>query len=120
MKSIGWRIKLLREAKGWTQAELARLLHEHGADVNDRSTIASWEANIRLPATETVLILAKVLGCTTDYLFLLSDDPNGHGPADAPIPPGWAELAEEAQARGIRPEELRAALDLIEKVKRLR
>lgn len=59
---IGRVIKRLREAKGLTQAELARLL-----DVG-RSTIWNWENEKKLPAAKMQPRIALALGTTVGAL----------------------------------------------------
>jgi transcriptional regulator with XRE-family HTH domain len=54
------RLKELREAKGWTQEELARK-----AGVSQRG-IANWELGLRAPSWPNVVALAEALGVPTD------------------------------------------------------
>jgi transcriptional regulator with XRE-family HTH domain len=68
MSTMGERIRLLREAKGWTQAELADRLTKRGAPVTDNA-VSQWERgetkNIRLP---TFMVLVDELATTHSYL----------------------------------------------------
>jgi transcriptional regulator with XRE-family HTH domain len=63
LESMGQRIALLRSAKGWTQAELSRVMKV------TRATVMNWEndsvPNIRPPH---LMVLAKVLGTDPYYL----------------------------------------------------
>jgi len=57
------KLKELREKKGLTQEELAKLL-----DVG-RTTVTLWENGTNFPRTETLPKLAKILRCTVDELL---------------------------------------------------
>lgn len=57
------RIKILRESKNITQADLAKLVEV------DRSTVAKWEIPGCYPAASKLPEIAKALGCTIDDLF---------------------------------------------------
>lgn len=66
---LGNKIKQLREKKGLTQVEMARLLSiQH-------STISQWETGKRTPDYETLRRLAGFFGVTVSHL-LGEDDPN--------------------------------------------
>ena len=56
MKMTAERIKVLREARGWTQAELARRLSI------TRNGVNSWEQGL-------LVDLAKLFSVSTDYLL---------------------------------------------------
>ena len=57
------RIKALREARGWTQAELARRLNITPNGVN------SWEQGLSMPSPACLVDLAKLFSVSTDYLL---------------------------------------------------
>ncbi len=57
------RIKALRTAKGWTQAELARRLGI------TRNGVNSWEQGLSMPSPAFLVELAKVFSVSTDYLL---------------------------------------------------
>lgn len=57
------RIKALREARGWTQAELARKLNI------TRNGVNSWEQGISMPSPPCLVDLAKLFSVSTDYLL---------------------------------------------------
>lgn len=57
------RIKSLREARGWTQAELARRLNM------TRNGVNSWEQGLSMPSPPLLVELAKIFSVTTDYLL---------------------------------------------------
>lgn len=74
MDTMGDRIRVLREAKGWTQSQLADRLTARGARVTF-SAVSQWERgetqNIKL---HLFLALVAELGTTHEYLV--------HGPSD--------------------------------------
>lgn len=57
------RIKALREARGWTQAELARKLNM------TRNGINSWEQGLSMPSPQSLVDLARLFSISTDYLL---------------------------------------------------
>lgn len=57
------RIKILRTARGWTQAELARRLGI------TRNGVNSWEQGLSMPSPAFLVELAKVFSVSTDYLL---------------------------------------------------
>ncbi len=63
MKMTSERIKVLREARGWTQAELARRLSI------TRNGVNSWEQGLSMPSPACLVDLAKLFSVSTDYLL---------------------------------------------------
>lgn len=63
MKMTSERIKALREARGWTQAELARRLSI------TRNGVNSWEQGLSMPSPACLVDLAKLFSVSTDYLL---------------------------------------------------
>ena len=63
MKMTSERIKALREARGWTQAELARRLSI------TRNGVNSWEQGLSMPSPACLVDLAKLFSVSTDYLW---------------------------------------------------
>lgn len=57
------KIKALREAKGWTQADLARKLGI------TRNGVNSWEQGLSTPSPACLVDLATVFSVSTDYLL---------------------------------------------------
>ena len=57
------RIKALREARGWTQAELARRLNI------TRNGVNSWEQGLSMPSPPSLVDLARLFSVSTDYLL---------------------------------------------------
>ena len=68
---IDQKIKMLREKRGITQAELAKRLGI------TRSGVNAWEMGISTPSTQYVILLAKFFNVSTDYLLGLSPTPYG-------------------------------------------
>lgn len=60
---IAEKIKTLREARGWTQAELARKLSL------TRNGVNSWEQGLSTPSPACLVELAKTFSVSTDYLL---------------------------------------------------
>lgn len=60
---VATRIKMLREQKGLTQADLSRRLGI------TRSSVNAWEMGISVPFTQYIVELANIFGVSTDYLL---------------------------------------------------
>ena len=63
MRMTAERIKALREARGWTQAELARRMNI------TRNGVNSWEQGLSMPSPACLVDLSKVFSVSTDYLL---------------------------------------------------
>lgn len=63
MKMTADRIRALREARGWTQVELARRLSI------TRNGVNSWEQGLSMPSPACLVDLAKLFSVSTDYLL---------------------------------------------------
>ena len=59
------RVRDLRQARGWTQEELAK------ATGVSRQSINSIERNRYVPSLALALTFAQVFGCSTDEIFRL-------------------------------------------------
>ena len=57
------KIRNLREARGWSQAELARRLGI------TRNGVNSWEQGLSMPSPAFLVELAKTFSVSTDYLL---------------------------------------------------
>ena len=90
------RIRELRTANGWTQADLAARMN------TKRQTIGHYETGFRGLDVETICRLCDIFGCTADYLL-------GRSPVAAP------ELSPEEEdlllAWRAAPPEIRAIID---------
>lgn len=60
---IAEKVKKLKEQKGLSQVELARLLGI------TRSSVNAWEMGISVPSTQYIVDLAGVFDISTDYLL---------------------------------------------------
>ena len=63
------RIKELRNARGWTQEQLAA-----AAGVS-RQSINSIERDRYVPSLLLALPFARIFGCSTDQIFTLENEP---------------------------------------------
>ncbi|MGA8437974.1 MAG: helix-turn-helix transcriptional regulator [Candidatus Sulfotelmatobacter sp.] len=63
------RIKELRNARGWTQEQLAT-----AAGVS-RQSINSIERDRYVPSLVLALTFARIFGCSTDQIFTLESEP---------------------------------------------
>lgn len=83
------KIKSLRKARGWTQAELGQKISL------SRTGINAWEQGLSMPSPAMLVELAKVFAVSTDYLLgldsLATIDVSGLSETDVAI---LAELAE--------------------------
>lgn len=57
------KIRELREARGMTQAELARAVKA------SKPTVCMWESGARRPGLDYLLALADVFGCPVDAIL---------------------------------------------------
>ena len=66
---IANRVKELRQARDWTQEQLAA---EAGVS---RQSIISIERNRYVPSLELALVFARIFACSTDDIFQLEAQP---------------------------------------------
>lgn len=69
---IGERIKKIRELRGYTQEQLSEL---SGVELQQ---IYRYETDKNKPKVDVLLLLARTLNVSADYLIGLVDNPNGH------------------------------------------
>lgn len=67
---FGNRLKTLREQQELSQRDLAKLIQL------SPSTVAMYELDQRSPDNDTLIKLAKIFDCTTDYLLGITDTPH--------------------------------------------
>ena len=89
MRTIGARVRSLREYKRWSQEDLAN------ASGLQRPHISLIENNERTPGADSLIKLAGALQTSSDYLLGLSDDPAPKPTANHPSlhDPLFSELA---------------------------
>lgn len=61
--STRFRIKELRQQKGFTQVQFSAMM---GVQQN---TVSQWETGCRNPSSSILPLLADMLGCTIDELY---------------------------------------------------
>lgn len=69
-KFQGQRMRDLRKKKGMTQSDVGDALSL------GKSTISQYETGVNDPDTSTLRKIASLLGCTTDYLLGITDEPS--------------------------------------------
>src|SRR5690625_2872668 len=68
-KLLGKRLKIARNANGYTQAKLAEDL-----DISDRN-ISNYETGYSFPSLEMLYEISKILSTSVDYLLGFSNNP---------------------------------------------
>lgn len=61
--TVGGRIRLLREARGWTQAELAAAIGR------SKSAVGMMEAGRTMPTVYVLRDLRRIFGVSVDYIL---------------------------------------------------
>lgn len=103
-ETMGERLKRLREAKGLTQAALAK-----AAGYRSQGAIGNIETNDR-GYGDAVVLIAIELGVSPEYLMMLTDDPARGSHVSRPSPPAEARSHQPAEVVAARPWPLDAAL----------
>lgn len=94
------RLRQAREALGMSKAELGRRVSVSG------QAVSKWEAGLSQPLGHTARKLAEVLGCSMEWLYGLTDDPQGKSVREEE----WQEIVRLAVKHGVRPHVLRRLL----------
>lgn len=81
LNTTGKRIRILRNDLDLTQTEVARQMEKIGTKIN-ASYLSTLEGSEKIPSGEVLRGLAQVLGTTTDYLLLLTDESKIPGELD--------------------------------------
>lgn len=63
LKTVGIRLRMLREVLGHSQGEWARVLHIKPP------ALSQWEQGVRQPNIETLMVVCLATGCTLDFIF---------------------------------------------------
>lgn len=66
--NIGRRIRTAREARGWTQFQLGVVIGRRDTDVS------RWERENLMPRADIIILLARALGVSSDYLLGLKKE----------------------------------------------
>lgn len=104
------RLKELREKKGISQRELAKMLGF------SQGTVGNWESGIRKPTYKTLYKIADLFNVSVDYLMGNTDAPNGFMVPDLKtIPPLTKEEQEEINRLNAELEVERREKDSIKK-----
>lgn len=72
--TVGKRVRALRQDQSMNQTELTQWLSGIGVDINS-SYISQIENMGKIPSAEVLVGLARILKTSTDYLLMLTDDP---------------------------------------------
>ncbi len=72
MPLIGTRLKEARTTRNYTQKQLAEVIQ------STQQQIVKWESGLNDPSADTLVRLATALGCTTDWLLGLVEQPSDH------------------------------------------
>ncbi|MBQ2718092.1 MAG: helix-turn-helix transcriptional regulator [Clostridia bacterium] len=67
MNRFAERLKELREERKLTQYELSKKVNLSAACIN------RWEKSLRVPNIDSIIILCRFFGCTSDYLIGLEN-----------------------------------------------
>lgn len=74
---LGSRLKKAREAKGLTQKELSEAVGKKSV-----KSVSEWEQGKQTPPVDTLRLICKALGCSSDYLIhgdhLINEPPAGY------------------------------------------
>lgn len=70
--TLGSRIASMRGYRQLTQTVLGDMVGV------SKQTISGWEHSRSMPDANDIRAMCKALGCTSDYLLGLADDPKGH------------------------------------------
>lgn len=71
---VGYRIRCLREERGWTQAELADELHRRYDLNTHRVTVTNWENGKLKPNVYPIKCMAELFGVTMDFIMGMSEN----------------------------------------------
>lgn len=76
---LGSKIKALRDSRGITQSELAKILNVKN------TVISNWEKNINKPNVEYIANLCAVFSVSADYFFDLPQQQKNSPDAEPPV-----------------------------------
>lgn len=91
MQILCERLKKLRVQLGFTQQQVADKLNI------SRTAVGKYEVGVAYPDTEKLVMLAKIYGCSVDYLLGLSDNIKTTPPNELNVLSKIFEIAETEQ-----------------------
>ncbi len=74
IRTIGERIKTLRQSENLTQEQLAESINKKNGTSINKGMISKWENNKEEPRMEYVRNLAEFFDASVDYIICLSDE----------------------------------------------
>lgn len=105
MATFGERIKQLRTEKKLTQDKLAEIFYLN------KSSISRYENDMQIPEMPTLEALSNYFNVSVDYLLGKSDIKTMD---ELKVPLGYLRVAKEAQEKGLSPEDIKFAIDLLQ------
>lgn len=115
LNTTGKRLRVLRQDRGMTQAELSQRLTASGATPSNAS-LSQYETGRAVPPAPALVALADALDTTIDYLMCRTDDPSHVGLASEVSPTYFSDEA-DAVARlvdSMTPEDRTQALAIMQ------
>lgn len=112
MLSFGERLKMARERRGMTQAQVMRL-----TNISDKS-LSRYETNSTTPDPETIQVLVRLYDVSTDFILGFSLV-MGHAPTDAVEPADVAALGLFEKLGSLSDDARKKAEEYIEMLKTL-
>jgi transcriptional regulator with XRE-family HTH domain len=80
--TLGEKLKILREKRGWTQTQAAEKLGVSS------QVVSNYERDYRSPDKETLSVIAVIYNCSLDWLIGNSEDPQRNN--EETKKPDWA------------------------------
>jgi len=104
------RVKQLREEKNIRQIDLAQKLKI------SQGTLSNWEREVHDPDNKSLMVLARFFDCSVDYLLCNSDirKPSKNIENEDNV---YYRLMQDAQNANIDPQDIRLAINFIQKAK---
>ena len=104
------RVRELREEKKLKQVELALQLNI------SQATLSNWERGIHDPDNESLLALSQIFECSLDYLLGKSASRLSYEESVS-MDNVYFRIAADAKRSGIKPEDLKMAVDFLKRAK---